>query len=132
MARDPKIRAEAHREAMRKHRRLNSDMGRVDLRLGWGTEHEKGMLKNALVCLRDPSKSRHIARVISELCASVVDRSHEAISETDAAKAPNQDEARVSVAARSDALSTPVDIASVRRRGKQGMEIPPLFKGLFR
>ena len=77
-----KAHLEKRREAMRIHRDKNKRAGRIDLRLGWGTEAERAALQVLLTAMRDPQ----VATSVEKLIANVSKASRTASSDGFAAK----------------------------------------------
>lgn len=62
-----KAHLEKRREAMRIHREKNKRAGRVDLRLGLGTEAERSALQIILKAIRDPQSATSVERLIADV-----------------------------------------------------------------
>ena len=60
-------RLEKHREAMRGYREKNKRAGRVDLRLGLGTEAERSALQMLLKAMRDPQTANSVEKVVADV-----------------------------------------------------------------
>ncbi|MBL8807187.1 MAG: hypothetical protein JNN22_10110 [Rhodospirillales bacterium] len=59
--------AAKHRDAMRRHRIRNKQVGRIELRLGWGSHGERNLLEAVLEILREPTRNPQIANAVSTL-----------------------------------------------------------------
>ena len=62
-----KAHLEKRREAMRIHREKNKRSGRVDLRLGLGTEAERSALQMLLKAMRDPQTANSVEKVVADV-----------------------------------------------------------------